>query len=556
MNKRLIPILITAISIAIVGLIIVQISWINSAITLKQDEFTRNVSETLRIVVDKLEKDEALSRLRSHQEGRFLFIDEDSIGHVSKSLEDMTAALDNMGGELDTLYEHIVIKEILKEEDQIQIKMIEADGNRQFTKHISAQSDEAKWTQEEEEIIRENVDLKLAYIQSAKEGVNTHQELNVDSLLKSRMVNKTAFVGDIVKRLMEVNLFEKIEDRINLQELDSLLTLELANKGITTNFEFGIYPPEEEAALVSSDKHKEKLKLSSLKTKLFPNDVVDSNTYLKLFFPKEKSFLIHQIWWMLCSSIFIIIAIIVVFVTAIRTIISQKEVSEIKNDFINNMTHELKTPISTISLACEALSDHSIAEVPGMSSRYVKMIDEENKRLGLLVESVLQSAILDKGNLKLKIESIDLNQLAEGVAKKLEMQVNKKGGAISLQLEASDAQRDVDKVHMINVVSNLIDNAIKYSEGAPSITVRTKSTGDDFILIVSDKGMGITSDNQDKIFNKLYRVPTGNLHNIKGFGLGLSYVKIIIERLGGSVSVASTVGAGSSFTIKIPKNYE
>ncbi|MDA9564063.1 HAMP domain-containing histidine kinase, partial [Flavobacteriales bacterium] len=550
------PILITAISIAIVGLIIVQISWINSAITLKQDEFTRNVSETLRIVVDKLEKDEALSRLRSHQEGRFLFIDEDSIGHVSKSLEDMTAALDNMGGELDTLYEHIVIKEILKEEDQIQIKMIEADGNRQVTKHISAQSDEAKWTQEEEEIIRENVDLKLAYIQSAKEGVNTHQELNVDSLLKSRMVNKTAFVGDIVKRLMEVNLFEKIEDRINLQELDSLLTLELANKGITTNFEFGIYPPEEEAALVSSDKHKEKLKLSSLKTKLFPNDVVDSNTYLKLFFPKEKSFLIHQIWWMLCSSIFIIIAIIVVFVTAIRTIISQKEVSEIKNDFINNMTHELKTPISTISLACEALSDHSIAEVPGMSSRYVKMIDEENKRLGLLVESVLQSAILDKGNLKLKIESIDLNQLAEGVAKKLEMQVNKKGGAISLQLEASDAQRDVDKVHMINVVSNLIDNAIKYSEGAPSITVRTKSTGDDFILIVSDKGMGITSDNQDKIFNKLYRVPTGNLHNIKGFGLGLSYVKIIIERLGGSVSVASTVGAGSSFTIKIPKNYE
>ncbi|MBL4624691.1 MAG: HAMP domain-containing histidine kinase [Flavobacteriales bacterium] len=249
-------------------------------------------------------------------------------------------------------------------------------------------------------------------------------------------------------------------------------------------------------------------------------------------------------------------AIIIVFIYAIRTIISQKEVSEIKNDFINNMTHELKTPISTIALACEALSDDTIAQEPGISSRYISMINDENKRLGILVENVLQSAIFDRGTFKLKVEKLDMHQLITGVVNKLEMQVNKKSGQITCNLSAINFYLNVDRVHISNVVSNLIDNAIKYSEKVPQINVITESKNSVFRLSVSDTGIGISSENQRKIFDKLYRVPTGNVHNAKGFGLGLSYVKIIVERHNGSVSVNSSAGKGSTFTIEFPINNE
>jgi len=249
-----------------------------------------------------------------------------------------------------------------------------------------------------------------------------------------------------------------------------------------------------------------------------------------------------------------VIAIIVVFFYAIRTIISQKEVSEIKNDFINNMTHELKTPISTISLACEALSDSSIAQEPGISSRYIHMINDENKRLGLLVENVLQSAILDRGAFKLKLEVLDIHQLIASAVNKLEMQVNKRGGQISCNLVADKFNLSLDKVHIGNVVSNLIDNAIKYSEDEPKINITTASQANNFKLTVTDNGIGITLENQKKIFDKLYRVPTGNLHNTKGFGLGLSYVKMIVEKHNGTVFVNSSANKGSTFTIELPIN--
>ena len=218
------------------------------------------------------------------------------------------------------------------------------------------------------------------------------------------------------------------------------------------------------------------------------------------------------------------------------------------------MTHELKTPISTISLACEALSDKSIAQEPGISTRYIHMINDENKRLGLLVENVLQSAILDRGAFKLKLETIDVHQLVASVVNKLEMQVHKRGGQISCSLLANKFNLNLDKVHIGNVISNLIDNAIKYSEEKPKINIVTESQTNIFKLSVSDTGIGITAENQKKIFDKLYRVPTGNLHNTKGFGLGLSYVKLIVEKHNGTVYVNSSVNKGSTFSIELPIN--
>jgi len=549
MNKRLIPILITSISIAIIALISVQIYWINSAVALKQDEFKRNATEALSNVVDKLEKDETLSKLRSHEEAQFLFFDEHSLTELSHTLDKLAESIVNYSD--DSTYEHIVFKEIHKNDNNLEISITEEEAGKRVTRQITTEAEEKNWTEEEKDLINEHIALKLDFKKNKEELEVIHEEINIDSLVEMRMQHKTAFVGDIVKRLMEVNLFDDIEGRIDKDGLDSLLATELINKGITTIFEFGIYQQNGDVVLESTEDNL-CLRETETKMKLFPNDILDSKSFLKIHFPKQNYFLIQQIWWMLCSSIFIVIAIIVVFFYAIRTIISQKEVSEIKNDFINNMTHELKTPIATISLACEALSDDSIAQEPGVSTRYIHMINDENKRLGLLVENVLQSAILDRGAFKLKLEILDIHQLIASVVNKLEMQVNKRGGQISCNLVADKFNLSLDKVHIGNVVSNLIDNAIKYSEDEPKINITTASQANSFKLSVTDNGIGITLENQKKIFDKLYRVPTGNLHNTKGFGLGLSYVKMIVERHNGTVYVNSSANKGSTFTIELP----
>lgn len=549
LNKSLVPILITSISIAIIALIVVQIYWINSAIILKQDEFKRNANEALSNVVGKLEKDETLSKLRSHEEAQFLFFDEDSITELKHTIDKLAESIGDYAD--DSTYEHIVFKEIHKNDNNLEISITEEEDGKRVTRQITTDTQEKNWTDEEKGLINEHLALKLDFKKNKKESSVIHKEINIDSLVEMRMEHKTAFVGDIVKRLIEVNLFDDIEGRIDKDELDSLLANELINKGITTIFEFGIYQQNGEVVLESTEDNL-CLRETETKMKLFPNDILDSKSFLKIHFPKQNSFLIRQIWWMLCSSIFIVMAIIVVFFYAIRTIISQKEVSEIKNDFINNMTHELKTPISTISLACEALTDESIAQEPGISSRYINMINDENKRLGVLVENVLQSSILDREAFKLKLEILDLHQLVESVVGKLEMQVNKRGGQISCNLAASKFNLSIDKVHIGNVISNLIDNAVKYSADDPKINIVTDSQDNIFKLSVSDTGIGITSENQKKVFDKLYRVPTGNLHNTKGFGLGLSYVKMIVERHNGTVYVNSSDNKGSTFTIELP----
>jgi two-component system phosphate regulon sensor histidine kinase PhoR len=255
---------------------------------------------------------------------------------------------------------------------------------------------------------------------------------------------------------------------------------------------------------------------------------------------------------MLASSAFIVIAIIFVFYATVRTIIHQKRTSEIKNDFINNMTHELKTPISTVSLACEALQDPDLASNKAVVSRYVNMINDENKRLGLLVEEVLQSAVLDKGDFKLKNEHLELNTLVKSVIDKFGIQVRERGGLVKTDYYPLQIPVTGDAVHLANVVSNLLDNANKYSKEQPEISVSTSVQNGQATVQVTDNGIGISKENQKRIFDKLYRVPTGNRHDVKGFGLGLSYVKIIIERLGGSVGLISQLGKGSTFIINLP----
>tara|TARA_B110000971_G_C19942354_1_gene469362 strand:+ start:63 stop:842 length:780 start_codon:yes stop_codon:yes gene_type:complete len=252
----------------------------------------------------------------------------------------------------------------------------------------------------------------------------------------------------------------------------------------------------------------------------------------------------------------IIIAVIAAFIFSFKTIFKQKKLSEMKNDFINNMTHELKTPISTISLACEALKDPDMRGTQKQTDSFVNMINSENKRLGVLVENVLRSALLDSEEMPFKVNQLDVNELVRGVCRNLAIRVKKYDGKIDVDLDPQTPFMDGDSVHLTNMVYNLLDNAIKYSPGSPMLRVKTCSFEEQIEIEVIDNGIGISKENQKKIFDKLYRVPTGNVHDVKGFGLGLNYVKVIVERHHGEIAVESELKKGSKFTIVIPKKYE
>lgn len=351
----------------------------------------------------------------------------------------------------------------------------------------------------------------------------------------------------------EFNKFypKPIFERVDVHFVHKLLLNELKNQGVNTKFHLALISEGNKFVKeqgVSSQKFIE----SRHKMKLFPNDFYFHDDFLALYFPRENQFIFGKMAGIVAISIIFIISILLVFGKTIKTVIKQKKLAIIKNDFINNMTHEFKTPISTISLACEVLSDDSIPKTAERQKHFFKVINDENKRLGLLVENVLQTAVLDKGNFKLKKQEVSIHQLIEDAIERMSVRFKANQGQILFLPEAEKDDFYVDKVHITNCINNLLDNAIKYSSGHPEVEVVTKNLYHGIMIDVKDNGIGISKENQQKIFEKLYRVPTGNLHDVKGFGLGLSYVRSIVEKHGGTIKVKSNIGKGSTFSIFLP----
>jgi two-component system phosphate regulon sensor histidine kinase PhoR len=262
--------------------------------------------------------------------------------------------------------------------------------------------------------------------------------------------------------------------------------------------------------------------------------------------------LLAQMWLVMVASFALIVIVLPCFWYAVRTIFRQKKLSDMRSDFINNMTHEFKTPISTVSLALEALLNFDVRESEEKTVQYLKISQQENKRLGTMVEKVLSIAAYDRGEVILNIQETDVHQIIEEVVHHLQMQVAEKGGAITLDSEAKASLIPIDADHIKNVVSTLIDNAIKYSNSVPEIMISTREVGEYIIISVEDHGIGISKEDQKKIFDKFYRVHTGNVHNVKGFGLGLSYAASIVEKHGGFIKVHSQLNKGSIFEIYLP----
>jgi two-component system phosphate regulon sensor histidine kinase PhoR len=376
----------------------------------------------------------------------------------------------------------------------------------------------------------------------------------------SKVVNKVeklekrkASEANPYEGMLNFNRHLQYDRFITEQQLDSLILLELNTRGIDTRFEFGIYNPERDIFLIEKDPGMRKILIEKgSAARLFVSDMFTSPEYLLLYFPNERQFLLTELWGMLLISIILIIVIVYSFTYTITTIFRQKKLSEMKNDFINNMTHEFKTPISTISLACEALTDHAIERSPEFTENYINIILEENKRLATMAEKILQTAVIEKGQLNMKREPIDLHEIITDVIKNIRIQVEIKDGVIRKQCKATNPVLIGDKVHLTNLVYNLLDNANKYSPKKPVITVRTENTSNGILLTIEDHGIGISKGEQKKIFDKLYRVPTGNIQDVRGFGLGLSYVKAIVEEHHGRISLESEINKGTKFKVFLP----
>jgi len=503
---------------------------------MERDRIDRGAMVAINEVVELLERHETLSKIRSHQEAKYLFLEPEN------GEEGMGFPPD------DSLIQYVAQKKISRDGDQVELSVVEESGGQIAEQNISFDIDELPYGQNFEDELR--VQLMTADSIELETNPDADQNDNLDDL-KERLQTKRAFLGDIVKSLIEVNLNQSIEERIDPRILDSLIRVALKRQGLDLSYNFGIYDRSGKMVL-GMDENRKALDSSTKRARLFPNDVVQTPFFLRLDFPNEDQYILNSLWWLLLVSLVFLVALVWTSFTSIHTIFRQKQNSEIKNDFINNMTHELKTPISTISLACEALNDPELGKIESVKNRYLGIINAENKRLGLLVEEVLQSAVLDKGDFKLKREDLDIHQILKDVIDKFQIQLKEKGGIIKLNEAADRSFIEGDKNHITNVFYNLLDNAAKYSKQEPLIEVNTSIENDRIRISVRDRGIGISPDNLKKIFDRLYRVPTGNLHNVKGFGLGLSYVKIIAERHGGCVSVESELGKGSTFYIELP----
>ncbi|MDP4282302.1 MAG: HAMP domain-containing sensor histidine kinase, partial [Bacteroidota bacterium] len=412
---------------------------------------------------------------------------------------------------------------------------------------------------------------------------NNFQFLNVDSILRDnfamemmpglnnfpfnrpkqqppddvrRLVDKARKLQNVIKKLtFEIESHPKpLQQRINKKGLENALKKTLNDNGVEMPFEYAVYSPYNNLRplpIQSSGFRKDYLSTIH-RVSLFPNDLFQKQDYLLLFFPNQQMNLLKSVFWMMIVAVLFTLVVVIATGLAIYALIRQKHISDLKTDFINNMTHEFKTPIATISIAADSISNPKVIENPDKIRNYTRVIKEENSRMNAKIEQVLQMAMLDKSEFRLNFTPIDLNVLIRNSVEMIWLQAERKNGKIITEFSAIHTLILGDESHLVNVLVNLLDNAIKYSPENPEITITTSNHENFIILKVSDKGIGMTREVQKKIFEKFFRVPSGNIHTVKGFGLGLSYCKAIVLAHHGSISVNSEPEKGSTFMVTLP----
>ncbi len=506
MKRQYIWILIVLMSVALLGLIVVQFRWIQEAIKVEKRKFNSLVEKSLSEIVNKIAERETV-----------LYREKDIISFSNKN--DAYRLSDQVNTELLDSAKHLLTKP--------QLTITVQDSNFYRIKNQKAEEDTAP-----EVITKDNIRNK-----------------EYKKLFTNELIYVDNFTNKLVRK--EINL----KQRISQGTLDVIIKMVFKNNNIDLDYEYAVAKENDTELFKSSnfDLSKEPKTYQKL---LFPDDelaedILDDNYTLFVYFPNANSSF-ESLPAIVVTSIILTLVILGIFILTTYIILKQKRLSEIKNDFINNMTHELKTPISTISLASQMLKDTSIDEGSKNYKQISNIIDDESKRLGFHVEKVLQMAIIDKGGVELKYKQVNLHELIEQILSNINLKLNERNGQLKHKFEAQRVEILADTLHLSNVFTNLLDNAIKYSKDNPSIEVNTHNINGHVVVSIKDRGIGIKKENQKKVFEKFYRVPTGNIHDVKGFGLGLSYVKKIVEQHKGHIHLTSETGKGSEFQVYIP----
>jgi len=502
LKKKAIWIIIGVMSAALLGVCWLQVNWIRSSIRLNQEQFDKNVFAALNRVSDRLEYDEQLD-----------FYNFVNNGYVRSYME----------------------KELL------------------------------------ERIRDGEVTVSLSFENESYDQVKLSRQDLLSILVSEPLCNCDKCTAERVSKFSQMMKYYEgldyttLEDRINLPHLDGYISQELKNLGIDTDYKYGVYSRRKKSFVignnyflvtdnqpqVTQEEYKD-LYTSKYRVNLFQPQDGQAPGLLMVFFPSKASFVWANVWRNLAAAVIFTSLILFSFTYTVYVIFRQKKLSEMKNDFINNMTHEFKTPIATISLAADSISSPLVSSDVAKIKRFANIIKEENKRMNSQVEKVLQMALIDKKDFDLKLTQVDLHEVIHRAVENITLQVEKRGGTASAVLEAENSIVEGDLIHISNIINNLLDNANKYSPESPEISVHTRNVSNGVEVVVKDNGVGMSKESRKHIFDKFYRVPTGNLHDVKGFGLGLSYVKALMTAHKGQVDVKSELGKGSSFILFFP----
>ncbi len=525
MNKMFFRFLVVLMSLSLIGIILVQVYWFNSSFKINDDQFRYHVTQVIADVADKLQKQEADSFINKYENLK------DSIGkepEKSDFLEFGYYQRDSRNNET------IIYTSNIMSED-FNVSSMFFDKKRDSLKRLKNFSSN-RVTEVYNNGNLDNSSLK----QKNSPDLTIKKSGNLDILDKAQF---EIFFKDIAN-------LKLIQDRVSVEKLQKLLSKELKDYGVETPYEFCVYS-NGLSTKVKSDNFKFD-KNATFSIPIFTDNDGNNQYQLLVTFPYKKKYLFSELLGITILSIVFTLIIIIAYSSALNQLIRQRQISEIKTDFINNMTHEFKTPIATINLALDAIKNPKIIDDKEKVFRYLQMIRDENKRMHAQVENVLRISKLEKRDLDISKESYSIHDIINDAIEHVNLIIEDRQGKITTHFNATRTSVLLNDMHFTNVIVNILDNAIKYSPDSPEINIYTENIKENVFVKITDKGQGMSKTAVKRIFEKFYREHTGDLHNVKGHGLGLSYVKRIIEDHNCEITAESEKGKGSTFIIKIP----
>ena len=511
MKKSTIWILGVVMGLSFLSLLYLQVSYIEEMVKMRRSQFEENVNRSLGKAVHNLELVETKKYLEK-----------------DVAAQERAALLSRQYQEKNDAGENVV--------EHHQYTITAPDGSTYSTFELKT-------------IMNRPSNVPKVVISTGRTIPQTSRALQ--EILKERYVYQRALLDEVVYNILYTASDKPLKERVNFKQLDHFLKTELFNNGIDIPYHFSVTDRDGKEVYRCSDYVHDDEKIYS--RLLFEKDPPAKMGFVNIFFPTLDNYIFSSVKFMIPSIIFTVV-LLITFIFTIYIIFRQKRLTEIKNDFINNMTHEFKTPISTISLAAQMLNDPAVGKSAVMFKHISGVINDETKRLRFQVEKVLQMSMFERQSVTLKKKEIDAHELITGVVNTFRLKVEKNNGTLEAELNAQDPVIFVDEMHFTNVVFNLLDNAVKYKSPDRDIAlkIRTWNENGKLCISVEDNGLGIKKENLKKIFDKFYRVHTGNLHDVKGFGLGLAYVKKIIADHKGSIRAESELNVGTKFIITIP----